>query len=89
MKRIKTIVDFEKLLQDHDWYYALSDDKRYYAAHKSIEEQIARISMTNTYWRDLFLLYSEFSSPADRLTEDMFISKRTQLMEDYIASIGN
>lgn len=89
MKRVKTIIEFEQLLQDHDWYYALSDDKRYYAAHKNIEEQIARISMSNSYWRDLFLLYSEFSSPAERLTEEMFMSKRKQLMEDYVASIGN
>lgn len=89
MKRVKTIIEFEQLLQDHDWYYTLSDDKRYYAAHKNIEEQIARISMTNSYWRDLFLLYSEFSSPAERLTEEMFMSKRKQLMEDYVASIGN
>ena len=89
MKRVKTIIEFEQLLQDHDWYYALSDDKRYYAAHKNIEEQIARISMTNSYWRDLFLLYSEFSSPAEKLTEEMFMSKRKQLMEDYVASIGN
>ncbi len=89
MKRVKTILEFEKLLQDHDWYYALSDDKRYYVANKTAEERIAQISMANSYWRELFLLYSEFSSPAERLTEEMFMTRRKQLMENYLASIGN
>ena len=89
MKRIKTIVQFEQLLQDHDWYYAFCDDKRYYGALKMAEERIVQLSETNRHWRDLFLLYSQFSSPAAKMSQDEFVSKRTALMEDYIASIGN
>jgi len=89
MKRIKNIIEFEELLQDHDWYYALSDDKKYYTNHKMIEQQIVQISQKNTYWRDLFLLYSEFSSPSQRMSEEDFVAKRSALMENYLASLGN
>lgn len=89
MKRVKTMAQFEQLLQDHDWYYAFSDDKRYYSAHKMAEQRILELSQTNRHWKDLYLLYSQFSSPADKMTEDEFMSKRSTLMEDYLASIGN
>ena len=85
MKRVKTVVEFEHLLQDHDWYYAFSDDKRYYVTQKAMEEQITALSETNRLWRDLYLLYCEAASPISKMTEDEFLSKRNQLMEDYLS----
>jgi hypothetical protein len=89
MKRIKTIAEFEQLLQDHDWYYAFSDDKRYYAAQKMMEERIVALTDTSRVWKDLYLLYCEAASPVVKMSEEEFLSKRKQLMEDYLASIGN
>lgn len=89
MKKIKTIVDFEKLLQDHDWFYAFSDDTRYYKAGRMSEEKLITLTENNRAWRDLFLLYSQYNSAAQTMTEPEFLAKRKTLMEDYLASIGN
>jgi len=39
-KNIKLLVQLEELLKQHDWYYAMSDDHRYYTAGREQSEKI-------------------------------------------------
>lgn len=89
MKKIKNIIDFEELLQDHDWFYAFSDDRRYYKVGKAKEEMIVAITAENRWWRDLYMVYSEYNSPLSKMTEEEFMAKRSAVMEGYLAYLGN
>jgi len=40
------LVDFEKLLKSHDWYYAYSDDHRYWTAGCESYDKIEKMFNT-------------------------------------------
>ncbi len=39
-ENIKLLVQLEELLKNHDWYYNMSDDHRYYTAGRRESEEI-------------------------------------------------
>ncbi len=42
-KYIKMLLELEELLKHHDWYYAMSDDHRYYTAGRKSFEKIWKL----------------------------------------------
>lgn len=88
MKKIKTIVQFEEVLQNHDWFYAFSDDKRYYDAGRLSEQRITELMEGNEWWTKLFRLYAEYQSPVSKMSEEEFMAARSQFMTDYLEFLG-
>ncbi len=50
-ENIKLLVQLEELLKNHDWYYAMSDDNRYYTSgreeSKVIQQTIEKLNNNN------------------------------------------
>ena len=42
-ENIQLLVQLEELLKNHDWYYAMSDDHRYYTAGRDQSEKIQQV----------------------------------------------
>ncbi len=63
-KYVKMIIELEELLKHHDWYYAMSDDHRYYSSGRKSFEKIWKLMdelKNNGYFTEAENLYDKYN----------------------------
>jgi hypothetical protein len=53
------IEDFKKQLDNHDWYYQMSEDRDVYRQGKYKHDKLVELSETNPEFKKLFREYAE------------------------------
>ena len=59
MAKIMTKEEYQKLLENHDWYFMMSDDFRVWERGQKNLDKLLRIASQNSEFRNLFNEYQE------------------------------
>jgi hypothetical protein len=49
-----TLADFQKILEDHDWYYEMSHDRRVFERGYDSEKRILQLVKGNVFFEDMY-----------------------------------